>query len=226
MTVREVLLTPLDRALLRALSTDDRLVDACERLGIGRHRGLYRLRRLSRAMGRPITTGLRGGASHGSTRLTDAGRSLLRWPAGAPVASGRRGSAPSHRLRGRWADGDPPHVEIGPELTLAVAFPARPGEEVEIAIDPESVIVATERFPTSARNVLPGRVARLRRSGPGTAPGRWQLEVDAGGPTIPAAVTPSAVRSLGLRVGRRVYLYVKATSVTRLDGPTPGSPRW
>lgn len=61
--------------------------------------------------------------------------------------------------------------------------------------------------PSSARNVVAGRVLHLERSG-----GAVHITVDAGVP-ITAAVTPASAAAMGLTVERAVWLSFKATAV-------------
>ena len=228
---RSVLLTTLDAELLGLLSREANLVQACRALGIGRDQGVYRLRRLSRALGTPVVRSLRGGASHGTSRLTAAGAALLRSDAGSDVVPGapRAGATSGHILEGTYRIGSPPSVAVPHGPTLAVAFAASAGERVRLAVDPESVLIATRRFETSARNVLPGVVRSVRCHGAGTGGAQRIVVVEARGQQIPAAVTEAAIRSLALAPGRRVYLYLKATALRRVAparrAPTRGSPR-
>ncbi|HEV2316488.1 MAG TPA: TOBE domain-containing protein [Thermoplasmata archaeon] len=202
---RERWLTPLDRQLLDELARAGSLVDACEALGIGRDRGVYRLRRLREITGHSVVEARRGGASGGTSRLTPTGERLRRMPTG-PIGQGGRAEP---GFRGTFSSRGGPHVRIAGGVTLAVGFDARDGESVRLILDPESVLVARERFATSARNVLLGRVAEIR---PRDA--RSRLVVVCVGPLrIQAAVTPRSIEELGLRPRARVYLYVKATAL-------------
>ncbi len=199
-------LTPLDRKLLRALAETKTLVGACRRVGIGRDRGVYRIRRLEQGWGRPVTRSTRGGGGTGGTRLTELGRRLLR-AGGSDRPSDPAGRG--NRLTGTYRGGTPPVVELSDGAPLVVAFPGRPGTPVGLRISPEALLVAPGRFPSSARNVLPAHVVRLRprRSG------RVEVTFRTGGQLLRALVTDSAVRSLGLRPGVRSYLYLKATAI-------------
>ncbi len=220
---RETLLTPLDLALLEALALDANLVRACRRLGIPRDRGVYRLARLRRAAGGPVARTNRGGAGAGATRLTPLGerlRGLGRGGLDLVHPGAGQGRLPAVILRGPYRARPAPGVRLG-RTTLWVGFGARDGEPVSCAIDPESVLVALARFPTSARNVLDGVVTGVHAHGPGPV----ALAVRAAGRRLVASVTPGAVRSLRLARGRRVVLYIKATAIRRVDRPTRGSPR-
>ena len=220
MTRREVVLAPIDTALLGQLERETTLAAACERLGISIDRGAYRLRRLARALRSPVVRTGRGGAGHGRTRLTEMGREIRERGSGAVLTpSDRRRSArgPSE-LVGTYRVGSPPTVRLRGGPTLAVSFVAEPDERVSVSIDPASILLATGRFPTSARNVLAGVVRAVRSAGPETGYAQRRVEVAVGRRAFSVAVTPAAVESLGLRPRRAVYLYVKATAVRRLAG--------
>ncbi|HEY6239073.1 MAG TPA: TOBE domain-containing protein [Thermoplasmata archaeon] len=219
MSRREVLLTPLDAELLSHLGRSTTLVRACRSLGITHDRGIYRLRRMARAVGAPIVRTSKGGRSHGATRLTPAGRSLLALGPGVALPHRRRADADVGFLwEGDWTPGPVPTVRVPGGPRLSVAFAAEPGERVRVAVDPSSVLLATGRFATSARNVLPGVVRSVRSRGPGAGGAQRSVTVAVGGRSVPVAVTSGAVRSLGLVPGRRVFLYVKATALRRV-GP-------
>jgi molybdopterin-binding protein/molybdate transport repressor ModE-like protein len=214
-------LAAVDVALLDLLSRESSVVAACERLGISRDRGVYRLRRLGEALGRPVVESSRGGRGQGRTRLTPEGRALLARGVGAQVRGSRTASRapPQNQWRGRWSASPHPNVAVPGGLRLWVDFVARERESILVAFDPDAVLVAREEFPTSARNVLAGRVAKVRNTGPGTGGERRVVEVKVGPLRVAAAVTDSSVQALQLTRGRRVVLYVKATAVRRADVP-------
>ncbi len=202
---QEAFLTPTDRRLLRALAREPNLVHAARRLGIGRDRAVYRLRRLRRLYGRPIATGHPGGAGRaGATVLTAFGRRLAHGSAAAP--------RPSQSWVGIYSAGSPPTVTVGAGAALVVAFRAADRAKVRVAVEPETILVAGRRFDSSARNVLSVVVARItRRPGGGRLlHARW------GGRTIRAAITDESVARLRIAPGRRVLLYLKAVSVRRI----------
>lgn len=224
---REVVLTPMDVALLDHLARDPSLSNACRSLDLSPDRGRYRLQRLNRALGSAVTDSTRGGAGGGQSALTAAGRALLDAGAGAVVGPSR---ISRHQVgvegSGTWSPGPVPSVRLDAGPTLAVVFRAVPGERVRVGVDPASIVVATRRFATSARNVLKGTVRSIRSVGPGTGGAQRALEVDVDGWRFSVPVTPEAIRALRLARGTRVYLYLKATAVRRLSRPaTRGSPR-
>lgn len=197
-------LTPLDVQLLARLDAEPNLVRAARGLGIGRDRAVYRLARLRRLYGGAVARGQRGGHEPGSTRLTRLGRRLL----------GReRGDRPgSNHWTGVYRAFPTPRVVIDRSSELEVAFRARDGGTVRVAVDPEAILVGRRRVALSARNVLPARVERSTISSNGTASitARWNSR------TVRVALTAGSVRRLGLTPGRRTFLYVKAVAVRRL----------
>ena len=212
-------LTPLDHQLLSALADSGTLVDACRQIGIGRDRGVYRIRRLERGWKRPVTRSTRGGGGAGGTHLTAFGRRLLR-SAGAGPDEGPPGGW--NRLTGIYRGGRPPVVELTGGVRLVVAFRSRPGAKVRLRIAPDALLVAPGRFPSSARNVLRARVVELRPRGLG----RVEVTFRTHGVRLRALLTESSVRALGLRPRVASYLYLKATAVRpergrRTAGLTP-----
>lgn len=210
--LREQIVTPSDIALLATLSQEPNLVKACQQLGMSRDRGMYRLRRMERALGAPVVVSSRGGVPAGRTTLTPQGRALLRRgvaPLDGPTNSPRPGA---RVLEGTWSADPAPTVLLRGGLPLRVSFAALPGARVVLAIDPEAVLVARRRFPTSARNVLHGVVAGIRED---TAE-RWTLDVQVAGDVLEVAVTPDAVHGLRLKRGTSVVLYIKATAIRPL----------
>lgn len=208
-STRERIVTPSDVALLATLSQEPNLVKACRQLGMTRDRGMYRLRRMEAALGAPAVRTRRGGRGSGTTELTSRGKSLLRQGV-APLGREEGAYAPGRRvLEGTWRGGPDPSVVLRGGLALRVSFTAAPGSRVVLAIDPESILVARRAFPTSARNVVRGRLSSITEE----HPHRQLLTVQAGGDLLDAVVTERAVRDLGLKVGTPVVLYIKATAV-------------
>jgi molybdate transport repressor ModE-like protein len=223
-STRPVLLTPTDLSLLALLGRSSTLVDACRQLGVTRDVGTYRIRRLRRLAGGPVVRTQRGGAGHGATRLTPRGARLLGRGRSLLAVDARpnadRPSGSPTRLRGRWHAAPQPNVTAD-GLRLFVGFRAQEGEPVEVERDPESVILATRRFPSSARNVLAGVVRAVHRRGPGTGPVSVRARVTVGRRPFDVALTERSVRELGIARGRPVFLYVKATALRRRPEPAP-----
>jgi molybdate transport repressor ModE-like protein/molybdopterin-binding protein len=220
--------TDQDVALLRSVGRERSVVAASRRVGISRDRAVYRLHRLARAFGGPIVASARGGRAHGGTQLTELGDRIVRGGFDSVELLDARPLAPlsaSNRLSGIYHRAPFPEVVVGRVLHLRVAFAAEDGEPVSLLLDPEAVLVARERFASSARNVLAGRVVSVRPAGPD---GRTVV-VRVGSVRLRASVTPEPVRQLGLRPGAKVVLYVKATALRRVGpqgrGPTRGSLR-
>lgn len=214
--VREVWLTPLDRRLLLAIERTGNLVRACQDVGIGRDRGVYRLRRMEQAVGGPVVRTYRGGTTGGSTHLTPRGSLLASSRGEEPLGPGRSSVAPaspSTILHGTWHARPSPQVDVAPHLRLEVAFEAEEGEPVVVGIPPESVLLARQPVATSARNRWEGEVRSCIPSGTGSC----TLEVDVRGVLLRVLVTARSVRELRIAPGRRVYLLIKATAVHRWD---------
>ena len=221
---RADLVTSTDVALLRALGRERSVVSASRRLGISRDRAVYRLGRLARAFGGPVVQSVRGGAGHGGTVLTPLGDRIVQGGFGSLELLDARPLTPlsaPNLLHGVYRLAPAPEVRLGRGLRLRVAFAAEDGAPVALLLDPESVVLARRRFPSSARNVLAGVVTGIRA-------GRGSLDllltVRCAGVTIRVAVTEEPVRQLRLRPGVRVWLYVKATALRRVGEPGPASP--
>ncbi|MGA9839460.1 MAG: TOBE domain-containing protein [Thermoplasmata archaeon] len=227
--LRANLVTNTDVALLRSLARERSVVAASRRVGISRDRAVYRIARLARAFGGPVVRSVRGGAGHGITLLTPLGDRIVRGGFDSVELLDARPLTPSaspNVLRGVYRRSPNPEVRVARSLRLRVAFPAEEGETVAMLLDPEAVVVARRRFPSSARNVLRGTVEALRRSRGSDA---VTLVARCSGARLRVAITEEPVRQLGLRPGAPVVLYVKATALRRVVGPvrppTRGSPR-
>ncbi|MCI4348616.1 MAG: TOBE domain-containing protein [Thermoplasmata archaeon] len=213
------LVEPSDLALLEEIVRRGTLVAAAVGAGMTRDRAIYRIRRLERAFGQPMVKARRGGSMPGSTELSPAGRSVLRegstlLEVGEPVEAAPHLGA--NHLEGFYRSHPEPTIVAG-SVNIAVAFAARDGERVRVAFEPDSVLLAREPFASSARNAWNGRIVRVR--GAGLRTGRCVVEVEIGTARLRAAVTERSLRSLGLRPGSRVTLYVKATAVRRVPPP-------
>lgn len=230
MKPRASVVTDRDIALLRFLRQERSVVAASRRVGISRDRAVYRLLRLRRAFGGPVVRGSRGGAGHGGTLLTPLGDRIARGGFDSVELLDARPVTPAaspNLLRGVYRCSPAPEVRVGRSLRLRVAFPAKEGERVSMLLDPEAVVVARRRFPSSARNVLGGTVEGLHRTR-GSA--EVMLVARCDGTRLRVAITEEPIRQLGLRRGAPLLLYVKATALRRVGGPggapTRGSPRW
>ena len=216
---RSHLVTSTDVALLRSLAREQSVVRASRRVGISRDRAVYRIARLARAFGGPVVRSTRGGAGHGRTFLTPLGDKIVRGGFDSVELLNARPVAPAsapNLLRGVYHRSPSPEVRVGRSLRLRVAFPAEEGETVSMLLDPEAVIVARRRFPSSARNVLQGTVLAVRH-----VPGSPEVTLVARcrGTRLRVAITEEPVRQLGLRAGTPLLLYVKATALRRVGEP-------
>ncbi len=227
MTRRASRVSDVDLALLRAIGREKSVVAAGRRVGVSHDVAVYRLRRLARAFGGPVATGVRGGPGHGGTTLTPLGDRVLREGFDAVELVAARPVAPVVRpnlLTGAFSAVPSPRVFVGPGLTLRVAFRAEEGERVAVVVDPESVLVGRRRFPSSARNTLAAVVEKVVRARGAPDVTLW---VRAGPARLRVAVTDEPVRELGLRAGARVVLFLKATAIRRVATPraSRGRPR-
>jgi len=212
--------TSTDVALLRSLARERSLVGASRRVGISRDSAVYRIARLGRAFGGPVVRSVRGGSDHGATLLTPLGDRIARGGFDSLDLLGARPVAPPpppNRFVGTYRRDPHPAVVLGRGVRLRVAFAAEDGERVAVVLDPEAVLLARRRFPSSARNVLSGTVESVDLHAPDPV-GRT-LRVRLGPVRLRVAVTSETVRSLGLTAGTRVVLYVKATSLRRVARP-------
>ncbi len=224
MTRRAKLVTATDVALLSALSRERSVVAASQRLGISRDRAVYRIARLEHAFGGPVVASERGGRSHGTSQLTELGdRIVRRGFDSVELLDTRPVAAPPlpNRLEGTYRRTPQPVVDLGSLLRLRVNFLAKDGERVAVLLDPEAILVARHRFPSSARNVVGATIDAIE---PGPGPLGRTLRVRAGPLRLRASVTAETVRDLGLKPGGRVVLYMKATALRRIARPSQ-SPR-
>ena len=225
MTARPRVVTDTDVALLRTLARERSVVAASRTVGISRDRATYRLARLAQAFGGPVVTSVRGGRAHGTTRLTPLGDRIVRRGFDSVELLDARPLAPpsmSNLLRGTYHGRPSPEVVVGSHIRLRVAFDADEGERVAVLLDPESVLIARGRFASSARNVLPGIVERVR---PGPSPTGATLVVRVDSSRLRVAVTDFSVQHLRLTRGVRVWLYVKATALRRVGAASAKATR-
>lgn len=213
---RERVLTPIDLRLLAAIDRQRNLVRACREAGISRDRGVYRIRRLERILVRKVLRTRPGQGRRGTSELTLTGEHLLRRGRGAYTLGTDRLQAPldASVFRGIWSGRVAPHVRVQGGKWFWVTFAATDGESVSFAIDPEAVVVARRKIPTSARNLIHGRIREIQRV---DAARRRLIVTVEGAPVISAAVTPHSVQTLRLEPGTPVYLYIKATALRRIS---------
>lgn len=213
---RANLVTSTDVALLRSLAHERSLVGASRRVGISRDRAVYRIGRLERAFGGPVVRAVRGGAGHGGTTLTELGDRIVRGGFDSVELLNAHPVTPlssPNLLHGVYRRTPRPEVHVGRSLKLRVAFEAEDGENVSVLLDPESVVVARRRFPSSARNVFRATVEAVR---PDPESLGLTLVVHRPGLRLRIALTEEPVRQLELRPGAPVWLYVKATALRRV----------
>ena len=208
--------TSTDLALLRSLAQERSLAGASRRLGISRDRAVYRVERLERAFGGAVVHAVRGGSGHGGSTLTPLGDRIVRGGFDSVELLDAHPLTPLSKpnlLHGVYHRAPRPEVWVGRALRLRVAFDARDGEPVSLLLDPESVVVARRRFPSSARNILRGTVEAVRHDTGALGRTLW---VRCAGARLGVAITEEPVRQLDLRPGVSVWLYVKATALRRV----------
>jgi molybdate transport system ATP-binding protein len=130
-----------------------------------------------------------------------------------PALSGRRDavSAFDAVVAGHDPERRLTRLQAGAASLLVPALPLEPGARVRVATLAREVLLATEPpRALSARNVLPGKVARLTPGADLAVLVEVQLD---GGPSLLAAVTDDALRDLGLEPGRPVWAVLKSVAV-------------
>lgn len=85
-------------------------------------------------------------------------------------------------------------------------------ENMLIAIRPESIIFSNERFESSARNQLKGKIAEVVESGPTTL-----VNVDVDGNIFKGLLTKSSAEILEVKKGKEIYMSFKSLNVNILD---------
>lgn len=103
------------------------------------------------------------------------------------------------------AVGELKHVRVG-AIEIAVATD-KAGPAI-LAVSPTDIFLSREPMPSSARNVLTGRVTRLARQRPGTV----HVTADVGVELV-AVVTEEAARDLQVTLGGSIVLAFKASAV-------------
>ena len=100
--------------------------------------------------------------------------------------------------------------ERAPVELVTVRSEAQPGEALLAGIPAHDIMLATQRPEgLSARNVLPARITQLRSVG---HVGLATAELSPDLPPLTVEVTEKSFVELGLRVGSKVFLVIKATS--------------
>ncbi|MGI2335659.1 MAG: ABC transporter ATP-binding protein [Dehalogenimonas sp.] len=87
------------------------------------------------------------------------------------------------------------------------------GDNVDLFIRPEDIVISVTDDKTSARNHFPGLITRLSLVSP-----LVRLELDSNGLTLMAVVTQQASLDLGLAIGKQVYASLKATAIHTARG--------
>ncbi|RUM33569.1 MAG: Fe3+/spermidine/putrescine ABC transporter ATP-binding protein [Archaeoglobus sp.] len=98
-------------------------------------------------------------------------------------------------------------VRVG-NVVIYTTDVAKPGIEVTLSIRPEAIILARELGESSAQNILPARVMKIRKRGHLL----W-LILDVDGLMLRAVITPNAAELLGIKEGVKLYTMFKASNV-------------
>jgi len=96
-------------------------------------------------------------------------------------------------------------IDIGKDVQIVVATQCR--GKVSVFISPEDIILSKNRFASSARNVLRGRIVEISDLGDIV-----RLKVDVGKPFI-VQITKRSFKDMGLNLNMDVYIAFKASSV-------------
>jgi len=132
-----------------------------------------------------------------------------RWSASIiALADGRTASVtPENLFRTEIPPGVGPRaVRAGPLELIVVTDKSGPAT---IAIPPEDLVVSAAPLESSLRNHFPGQVVRISEDGRGGV----TLTVDVGKTELVARITRQALTELGLSLGSRVILSIKAMAV-------------
>ncbi len=194
----EVQRVAVARAL--ALRTDVLLLDepasSADRAAAG---ALYRALALERAA-RPLAVCIASHQLEDAYRWADDIRSL---------ADGRLSPVtPENLFRVDLPPGD--GVKYVPVGGIAIVVMTDRSGPVVLAVPPTDIFVSRERVPSSARNVLTGRVTGLAIEHRGAG---VHVRADMGGVELIAAVTADAARDLALTPGASVVFSFKASAV-------------
>jgi tungstate transport system ATP-binding protein len=96
-------------------------------------------------------------------------------------------------------------IDIGKDIQIVVATQCR--GKVSVFISPEDIILSKNRFASSARNILKGRIVEISDLG-----NIVRLKVDVGKPFI-VQITKRSFKDMGLNLNMDVYIAFKASSV-------------
>ncbi len=118
------------------------------------------------------------------------------------------------------------HQPLGTDREAGVKFTtmkaeAGPGALMLVSIPANDIMIATQRPQgLSARNIVPARIARLCWV---DSVGLVTAELAAGLPPLTIEITERSFVELGLRLGRRIFLVIKASSCRLHEGERPAS---
>ncbi len=115
-------------------------------------------------------------------------------------------------VRGIDGEADGTLVRTAGGVELATPWPVPRGVDLSLAVRPEDVLIALDRpHRISARNRLPGRIARIE-----THRDHVLVHVALRDLQIASKITAGAVADLALEVGQDVYLVIKSQALRRV----------
>ncbi|WP_052332124.1 TOBE domain-containing protein [Methanobrevibacter arboriphilus] len=85
-------------------------------------------------------------------------------------------------------------------------------EKILIAVHPENIIFSNEKFESSAKNQLKGKIVDIRETGPTVL-----VSVDVGGDIFRGLLTKSSADVLKVKLDKEIYMSFKSLNVTILD---------
>jgi molybdate transport system regulatory protein len=213
--VGDVVFDATDAALLRAVDEEGSLNAAADVLDRSYSRAHKRLGALESELG-SLLERRRGGTDGGGSRLTGAGRDVLRRFERLQVALRETASTEALVLRGEVASrtGELATVETPAGSVRAVPSGSdREASTVTVTVRADAVTLhdpetAPPADGTSARNRFDGQVTAVERRD-ATA----HVEVDVGGTLrLPVLLTETSLERLDVEPGRRVVATFKATA--------------
>ncbi|OQD59514.1 molybdenum ABC transporter, ATPase component [Methanobrevibacter arboriphilus JCM 13429 = DSM 1125] len=85
-------------------------------------------------------------------------------------------------------------------------------EKILIAVRPENIIFSNEKFESSAKNQLKGKIVDIKETGPTVL-----VSVDVGGDIFRGLLTKSSADVLKVKLNKEIYISFKSLNVTILD---------
>jgi len=109
--------------------------------------------------------------------------------------------------------GDLATIRVGENTLEAISDYSR-DDTVDVLVRPEDIIFTLSSDPSSARNVLKGKITRMIPTG-----SLFRLEIDCGFP-LQGILTRSSAQELNLSVGKSIFANFKATAIHTIKRQT------